>query len=130
MRGAHISILLATLVLATPAVHSQQATERWTIEPDLEIPKSEFPGEYPVAGNIAVGQDGRMYISLPFRYEVAIFEASGEFVKTFGGEGDEPGKLRTQVMPFSWRGDSPPCGRKCGSSFMWCHSRWISKRSE
>ncbi len=100
------TLLVTLLLLGLRDAHAQNPVVRWTAEPELEIPKGAFPGEYPIVGTMAVGPDGRMYVSLPYRYKVAIFDPSGKLIKAFGGEGEELGQLKTQVMPFSWRADS------------------------
>jgi len=100
------TLLVTLLLVGIGDAHAQRSVERWIAESELEIPKSAFPGEYPIVGRMAVGPDGRMYVSLPYRYKVAIFDRSGKLIKTFGGEGEEPGQLKTQVTPFSWRVDS------------------------
>ena len=51
------------------------------------------PGEFNFPTNVAVGPNGRVYVSDTLNFRVQIFDAEGRFVKTFGALGDEPGRL-------------------------------------
>jgi len=49
------------------------------------------PGEFARPTNAAVDQDGNLYVSDTFNDRVEVFDAEGNFIRTFGKAGDGPG---------------------------------------
>lgn len=49
------------------------------------------PGDFAKPTNLAVDSDGNLYVSDTFNDRVEIFDADGNFVRTFGKPGDGPG---------------------------------------
>ena len=49
------------------------------------------PGNFSFPTNVAVDSDGNVYVSDTFNDRVEIFDADGNFVRTFGKAGDGPG---------------------------------------
>jgi DNA-binding beta-propeller fold protein YncE len=49
------------------------------------------PGNFSYPTNVAVDSDGNVYVSDTFNDRVEIFDADGNFVRTFGKAGDGPG---------------------------------------
>jgi len=49
------------------------------------------PGDFSRPTNIAVDKDGNVYVSDTFNDRVEIFDADGNFIRTFGKPGDGPG---------------------------------------
>jgi sugar lactone lactonase YvrE len=52
------------------------------------------PGEFNFPTAVAVGPDGRVYVSDTMNYRVEVFSASLEFVSSFGSLGVRPGQFR------------------------------------
>ncbi len=49
------------------------------------------PGDFSRPTNVAVDADGNLYVSDTFNNRVEIFDADGNFIRTFGKAGDGPG---------------------------------------
>jgi DNA-binding beta-propeller fold protein YncE len=49
------------------------------------------PGDFSRPTNVAVDKDGNLYVSDTFNDRVEIFDADGNFIRTFGKPGDGPG---------------------------------------
>lgn len=49
------------------------------------------PGDFSRPSNVAVDQDGNLYVSDTWNDRVEIFDAEGNFIRTFGKAGDGPG---------------------------------------
>ena len=49
------------------------------------------PGDFSRPTNVAVDKDGNLYVSDTFNDRVEIFDADGNFIRTFGKAGDGPG---------------------------------------
>lgn len=49
------------------------------------------PGDFAKPTNVAVDKDGNLYVSDTFNDRVEIFDADGNFIRTFGKAGDGPG---------------------------------------
>jgi len=49
------------------------------------------PGDFARPSNVAVDQDGNLYVSDTLNFRVEIFDAEGNFIRTFGKAGDGPG---------------------------------------
>lgn len=49
------------------------------------------PGDFARPTNVAVDKDGNVYVSDTFNDRVEIFDADGNFIRTFGKAGDGPG---------------------------------------
>ena len=49
------------------------------------------PGDFARPSNVAVDQDGNLYVSDTLNDRVEIFDAEGNFIRTFGKAGDGPG---------------------------------------
>jgi len=49
------------------------------------------PGDFSKPTNVAVDQDGNLYVSDTLNNRVEIFDADGKFIRTFGKNGDGPG---------------------------------------
>jgi sugar lactone lactonase YvrE len=49
------------------------------------------PGDFAMPTNVAVDKDGNLYVSDTFNDRVEIFDADGNFIRTFGKAGDGPG---------------------------------------
>lgn len=52
---------------------------------------SDLPGEFGGASNVAVDQDGNVYVTDTMNNRVEIFDADGNFLSEFGKHGDGPG---------------------------------------
>jgi DNA-binding beta-propeller fold protein YncE len=49
------------------------------------------PGDFARPTNVAVDQDGNLYVSDTLNFRVEVFDAEGNFIRTFGKAGDGPG---------------------------------------
>ena len=49
------------------------------------------PGTFSLPSNVAVDKDGNVYVTDTFNNRVEIFDATGNFISTFGKAGDGPG---------------------------------------
>jgi DNA-binding beta-propeller fold protein YncE len=56
--------------------------------------KGVGPGEFGFPGGIAVGADGRVYVSDTMNYRVQVFDPDLKFMTSFGRLGDTPGDFR------------------------------------
>jgi DNA-binding beta-propeller fold protein YncE len=52
---------------------------------------STVPGEFAKPTNVALDQDGNLYVSDTWNDRVEVFDAEGNFIRTFGKAGDGPG---------------------------------------
>jgi DNA-binding beta-propeller fold protein YncE len=52
------------------------------------------PGDFAKPTNVAVDQDGNLYVSDTLNNRVEIFDAEGKFIRTFGKNGDGPGDFQ------------------------------------
>jgi sugar lactone lactonase YvrE len=52
------------------------------------------PGDFSKPTNVAVDQDGNLYVSDTLNNRVEIFDADGTFIRTFGKNGDGPGDFQ------------------------------------
>jgi DNA-binding beta-propeller fold protein YncE len=55
------------------------------------------PGLFWGPRDLAIGPDGFLYVSDTGNKRVQVFDPDGKFVRAFGGEGNEPGKLQEPV---------------------------------
>jgi sugar lactone lactonase YvrE len=55
------------------------------------------PGRFWGPRSIAIGKDGLLYVTDTGNKRIEVFDANGQFVRTFGGGGEEPGKLNEPV---------------------------------
>jgi DNA-binding beta-propeller fold protein YncE len=53
--------------------------------------ESTQPGEFAKPTNVAVDQDGNIYVSDTWNNRIQVFDADGNFIRTFGKGGDGPG---------------------------------------
>lgn len=51
------------------------------------------PGEFNFPTNVAVDNDGKVYVTDTLNFRIQIFDRDGRFVRTFGEIGDSPGRL-------------------------------------
>jgi DNA-binding beta-propeller fold protein YncE len=49
------------------------------------------PGDFAKPTNVAVDKDGNLYVSDTLNFRIQIFDADGNFIRTFGKVGDGPG---------------------------------------
>jgi DNA-binding beta-propeller fold protein YncE len=49
------------------------------------------PGDFAKPTNVAVDQDGNLYVSDTLNFRVQVFDADGNFIRAFGKAGDGPG---------------------------------------
>ena len=49
------------------------------------------PGQFSVPTNVAVDNDGNLYVSDTYNNRIEIFDADGNFIREFGKAGDRPG---------------------------------------
>lgn len=104
-RRVALSLLLAGLppLLAWSPLGAQQ---RWTLTPELRIGSVDDPRTALTRiGDIAVGEDGTMYVSQPQQREIRIYSRAGELLRVVGGEGGGPGEFQN-VSSLFWRGDT------------------------
>jgi sugar lactone lactonase YvrE len=52
---------------------------------------STVPGEFSKPTGVAVDQDGNLYVSDTWNNRIEVFDAEGNFIRTFGKAGDGPG---------------------------------------
>lgn len=52
---------------------------------------STAPGEFAKPTGVAVDQEGHLYVSDTWNNRIQVFDAEGEFIRTFGKAGDGPG---------------------------------------
>lgn len=52
------------------------------------------PGTFSLPSNVAVDKDGNVYVTDTLNCRVEIFDADGNFISTFGKEGDGPGQFQ------------------------------------
>ena len=50
-----------------------------------------MPGDFARPSNVAVDRDGNLYVSDTLNFRVEVFDAEGNFIRTFGKAGDSPG---------------------------------------
>lgn len=56
--------------------------------------KGDKPGEFGWPSGVAVGPDGRVYVSDTMNYRVQVFDGALHFVRSFGSLGVQPGQFR------------------------------------
>lgn len=63
-------------------------------EPRDVIPnRGSEPGEFRYPSFVAVGRDGRLYVSDALNFRIQVFDRDGRFVRAFGTLGDGPGQF-------------------------------------
>jgi DNA-binding beta-propeller fold protein YncE len=76
------------------------------------------PGDFSKPTNVAVDQDGNLYVSDTMNNRVEIFDADGKFIRTFGKNGDGPGDFQrpkgiaVDVDGHIWVADAMLCQLK------------------
>ena len=82
----------------------------WRIGPEPTVSIGELDGEEPYmlhwAGNIARLSDGRIMVGNRGSSEVRMFDASGNHLVSWGGEGEGPGEFTNLAHAAPWPGDS------------------------
>ena len=71
------------------------------------------PGTFSLPEGVAVDKDGNVYVTDTFNNRVEIFDADGEFISTFGKNGDGPADLGA-AQGYCHRLRRPHLGGGCG----------------
>lgn len=92
---------------ASPPVGSRLP---WRIGPEPTVSIGEVDGEEPYmlhwAGSVARLSDGRIMVGNRGSSEVRMFDASGNHLVSWGGEGEGPGEFTGLAHAAPWPGDS------------------------
>jgi len=82
----------------------------WRIGPEPTVSIGELDGEEPYmlhwAGSVARLSDGRIVVGNRGSSEVRMFDALGNHLVSWGGEGEGPGEFTGLAHAAPWRGDS------------------------
>ncbi|MCC7106407.1 MAG: TIGR03663 family protein [Chloroflexi bacterium] len=70
---------------------------KWGSFADTRGQVNDRPGQFWGPRDIAIGPDGSVYISDTGNKRVQVFDDQGRFLRSFGGEGADPGKFREPV---------------------------------
>ena len=85
-----------TRIIEYAPVRIEGRTERVDLVEDLVIGRADDPNEvFYQATNVAVGSDGAIYVADSGNFRVQKFSSEGEFLRTFGAEGQGPGEFRS-----------------------------------
>jgi hypothetical protein len=89
------------MIVHNPEAGLWTAAERWTVEEELRVGALEGSPEYQFGqiGSIAVGSDGRIYVTDTQARHIRVFGPDGQYLLTIGGPGGGPGELGRNV-PF------------------------------
>ena len=71
--------------------------KKWGGLADTKGAIDQRPGQFWGPRDIAIGPDGLLYVTDTGNKRIQVFDAEGGFIRSFGGEGSEPGKLREPV---------------------------------
>lgn len=78
---------------------------KWGILGDTQGQVGVGPGQFWGPRDIAIGADGRVYVTDTGNKRIQVFDRAGTFLAAIGGEGPAPGRLREPVG-LTWAGDS------------------------
>lgn len=83
-------------------------TYRFLSDHDLEIGERDGAPEYTFSriADLAVAEDGRIVVSDGVAQELRVYDASGEFERTIGRQGEGPGEFATAPMITGLAGDT------------------------
>ncbi|HET7273704.1 MAG TPA: 6-bladed beta-propeller [Longimicrobiaceae bacterium] len=98
--------VLLILGFLPSALDAQSPRESWTLVEELRIGSFDRPN-YTLTrvSDLAIGEDGSIYVGQDMDKLVRVFDSDGEFVRTIGAEGGGPGEFRS-VRELGWRADS------------------------
>lgn len=98
-------LLCATVAAVTPSA-SIEGQQRQAVA-DLTIGGIDGPSEgtFGDISGVAVHDDGTIYVLDAMAHKAKVYDASGRFLRSFGGEGDGPGEFRS-LAQIAIRGDT------------------------
>jgi hypothetical protein len=90
-----------------PVVLDAQQPPRWTLVEELRIGR-EDDSRYALTAtrDLAVAEDGAMFLGQPQANEIRVFDANGRFARSIGRRGEGPGEFSTRDMTLGLRGDT------------------------
>lgn len=98
--------LAACVLGAAGSAHGQAGVPHWSVRRELTIgARMEGPTALSEVGDIAVAEDGAMYVLEPAEDLVRVFDARGRPVRTIGRRGEGPGEFIAPAR-LGWRGDT------------------------
>lgn len=97
--GAVDTLESGVIRVSSPEEGVWDDASRWRLVEDLRIGSMEGDGPdlFGQIGDVAVDDEGRIYVLEAQASEVRIFDAEGQWVRTLGGQGEGPGELN---VPF------------------------------
>ena len=100
-----LALILGSASLST-GISAQGAAARWTLTPELRIgSREQEESALSRIPALAVGSDGRIYVSQPLGRAVWVFDARGRRLTNLGRRGNGPGEFQ-DPRELGWRGDS------------------------
>ncbi len=82
-------------IVVNPTEGTWTADQQWTLEEEMRFGSLDGDPEYQFGqvGFLAVGSDGRIYVSDTQARHSRVFSSDGHYVQTIGGPGGGPGEL-------------------------------------
>ena len=83
----------------------------YTVERDLTIGEFDGPEEYVLsASSVSADEEGRIYVSGQRAGDIRIFDARGQYLRSFGRRGDGPGEFNSNS--WGWFRVRPVAGQR------------------
>jgi hypothetical protein len=106
MRGSWLLTLILLLAIATPVRGQAACASPWKLQESFRIGSASGDVDLVAPTSIAVGPDGRIYLSDALIPTIQVLSSAGRPERTIGRAGQGPGEFQGGIGQLGFRGDT------------------------